>query len=297
MALRLLKSGALPAALAALSTSGCGATVPSMMITGDHDHATAYFVNKVVDHVKSEIGCAVTRVIDYDKQVAAQNKSKRRIAWLDGWSAKMQLKLTVDEKTTLTPGASLTALLPNAATHVGGATITTPQSFSMGLGGQLSSDATRIDTSDYTFDLASDFLHNSQYAGNSPTCSKYTGVLTDGDLQIYDFLDSRTFPYEISTNAGATQNVDLKAPSTLQTDITFVVAASGNVTPTWKFVAVTANTNNPLLNSGRTQTDDILLTLGPTAPGGGASQALTDAHNIGKQNSGFSSALYGHQQQ
>lgn len=284
--LRGWKYGSL--ASASLCLAGCGANVPDMAAPGGEPHATAFLVNKIVDHVKSELGCAVVKVIDYDKDNAA-SKTKRALAWLDSWSGKMSLKLIVDEKTTITPGVSLTHLYSNAVNIVGKSTITTPQSFVFGFGGQFSSDATRTDQSDYSFNIKKDFLDNPKYAKGSPTCSSYTGFLTDGDLKLYDVLDSRTFPYEIPGN------VDDTPPSTLQTEISFIVAGSGNITPTWKFVAVSGNTANPLLNSGRISTDDILITFGPSTPNGKPSQALETAHDIGKQTSGFSAAVNSHQ--
>lgn len=272
--------------LASLLSAGCGANVPDIVVPPGEKDASAFLVNRIVGHIKSEVGCAILKVIDYDRKTYGNN---RRTKWLDTWSAKMSLKLTVDEKSTLAPGVSLTHLYPNAVNNVGGSNITTGQSFNLGLGGQFSTDATRIDMSDYSFNLKNDFINKTaEYGDKSPRCSPYTGFLVDGDLKIYDVLSSRIFPYITGT-------ADDVPPTTLQTDITFIVAGSGNVTPTWKFVTVSGNTGNPLFSSGRTSTDDIIITFGPSAPDGKPSQALSEAHNIAKTTSGFNTALLGHQ--
>ncbi len=57
-------------------------------------------------------------------------------------------------------------------------------------------------------------------------------------------------------------------PDTLTIEIKFIVVTSGNVTPTWKLVRVSANTGAiPLLATGRTRTHDLIITLGPPTQG------------------------------
>lgn len=47
-------------------------------------------------------------------------------------------------------------------------------------------------------------------------------------------------------------------------EIKFIMVSNGNITPTWKLVNVTASSGNlPLLNLGRTRTNDLILTFGP----------------------------------
>jgi hypothetical protein len=63
-----------------------------------------------------------------------------------GWGVQMQLSLEVDESIALNPGLSFTELYPNVVKVFGvGNSVTTPQSFSLGLGGTLSSQAFRTD--------------------------------------------------------------------------------------------------------------------------------------------------------
>jgi hypothetical protein len=52
-------------------------------------------------------------------------------------------------------------------------------------------------------------------------------------------------------------------PDTLSIEIKFIIVTSGNVTPTWKLLRVTANTSGSLLSLGRTRTHDLIITIGP----------------------------------
>jgi hypothetical protein len=78
----------------------------------------------------------------------------------DNWGAQVTLQLQVDESSALNPGVAFNTPMHSAITHfvgegVGGSTsvmqgrafpfLSTPQSYSLGLGGALSSAATRID--------------------------------------------------------------------------------------------------------------------------------------------------------
>jgi hypothetical protein len=53
------------------------------------------------------------------------------------------------------------------------------------------------------------------------------------------------------------------APDTLSIEIKFIIVTSGNVTPTWKLLRVSANTTGNLLSLGRTRTHDLIITIGP----------------------------------
>jgi len=53
----------------------------------------------------------------------------------------------------------------------------------------------------------------------------------------------------------------------LSYDIKFVVVSSGNVTPSWKIVSLSANSGeSPFLAAGRSRTHDLTLTFGPGDP-------------------------------
>ena len=51
---------------------------------------------------------------------------------------------------------------------------------------------------------------------------------------------------------------------TVSLEIKFIIVTSGNITPTWKLVRVSANTgSSPLFAAGRTRTHDLIITIGP----------------------------------
>ena len=53
-------------------------------------------------------------------------------------------------------------------------------------------------------------------------------------------------------------------PDTISIEIKFVIVSSGNVTPTWKLLRVSASTGSaPLFGMGRTRTHDLIITIGP----------------------------------
>jgi hypothetical protein len=74
------------------------------------------------------------------------------------WKALVSLSLEVDESASLNPGLALNVPLANAMSTFGvinktPVTTTTPQSFSVGFGGTLSSTATRIDKFDPSYTI------------------------------------------------------------------------------------------------------------------------------------------------
>jgi hypothetical protein len=47
-------------------------------------------------------------------------------------------------------------------------------------------------------------------------------------------------------------------------EIKFIIISTGNITPTWKLIQVSANSGNaPFFSTGRTRTHDLLITIGP----------------------------------
>jgi hypothetical protein len=54
------------------------------------------------------------------------------------------------------------------------------------------------------------------------------------------------------------------APDTISIEIKFIIVSSGNVTPTWKLLRISANAGSaPLFGMGRTRTHDLIITIGP----------------------------------
>jgi hypothetical protein len=293
-------------ALASL-IGGCGTHTPDVVLN-NQPHATAFKVNKILNHVKCELRSAVLRAIAYDKANATEQLAQkglpntpkqldkeRRIKWLESWSAKLTIKLVVDEKGTLNPGVSFTKLYPSALTVFSNkTTLSTPQSASLGLGGLLSSQATRTETVDYFFVFKSDFIDKEKQFANRPDqCIESGGILVDSDLKIQDWLDAATFPFYLPNNVGANS----APPDVLSHETAFVLTTSGNITPSWKLVNVSANQAASLVSAGRTDTGDLIVTIGPgAAPKSKTpSQVVQQAHFVSQINSAFSASLKGSQ--
>jgi hypothetical protein len=228
------------ALLLCLPTAGCGLRTPDMVVLGD-THATSDLVLKIMNHVEDELGCAIVAMIKFDKNNAIDG---RAFPWLDRSVAKIALKLTVDEKSTLNAGLNYTDFFTNAVSTIGKTVITTQRSFMLGANIGGSSDATRIDNSDYSFSVADAFVKDKDYSETGEHCTApHDGVLMDSDLHINDWLDSRLRQYILHPEAKRT------APNTLTTEITFVVAYNGNVTPNWHLVPTSFNTGtSPFFN-------------------------------------------------
>jgi hypothetical protein len=159
--------------------------------------------------------------------------------------------------------------------------VTTPRNFGLAGGVNVSSDATRVIQVDYSFDFAKDFFADPKLKHSDEIknlCSPYSGLFVDGDLKVYDSFSAILLPYQESPD---NKNADIKfvsgTSSTMQTHITFIVAGNGSITPAWKLIPVSFNLNsNPFFQSGRTRTDDVIITIGKKAP------EVASAHDITK---------------
>ncbi len=263
------------AVLCSVSLGGCGVYTPLMELD-QQPHVTGFLANRIVGHVKCELGRAILDEIKFDEDNTKQNGGKRHFAWLDDWAGTLTITMQVDEKSSLSPGLTWNDPLPKA------------QTFSLGLGGAGSADATRKQQVDYIFNIRNDFINDKTFRKfNNPetrtrNCEDGDAILIESDLRIKDWLDSALFPLDIP------HNVDAKPPDVLTDDLTFVVSFSGNITPTWKLVRSSINPSSPLFSATRTRTNEALIALGPPktstkgapATSKGPSQTVLDFRNI-----------------
>jgi hypothetical protein len=212
-----------------------------------------------------------------------------------GWIAQVVISLQVDESSALNPGVTLNDTLANAVKTFGvGNSVTVGQSFNLGLGGTLSSTATRIDKFNPQYSI--DFLstpNSSQSVcipGNDPfealaprsspfLIESHLGIkewLVDAML-VNDYLPSDLTHTETKTAAPErplrSTRATASAPpggggatkaDTVSYEIKFVIVSSGNITPTWKLLRASANTGSlPFFALGRTRTHDLIITIGP----------------------------------
>ncbi len=298
--LRRLAGGACLAA--STSVTGCGFYVPTIEPLASSQLEVGRIVNDIANHIGCEIGNAVSAVHQRYRtpELAAE------IAWLDTWAAKITLSIVVQEKTDFAPGISFKTLFSNATTTFGTQTITSAQSFSFGIGGQFSSEATRTENVGYF--VSSGALRKRVETGmalNPPRpCHHGEGPNIEGDLKFREWLEATILPTQspgttgqlpILTDASlqaqpavvgaaeakrtakpagaATTALTTEAPKPppfdiISHEVNFVVVAGGNITPTWTLVTFSANTgNSPLIGATRTRTNNVLITMGRTVNG------------------------------
>jgi hypothetical protein len=149
------------------------------------------------------------------------------------------------------------------------------QSFSFNLGGTASANALRTETIQYTFRNI-DLLNF--YKRNGSCVDDIHGVMIDGNLKIREFIYDKAL-IAFSSNIQLVPPKDNHAVpghavpghaiyqippyNTFTEEITFVASYGANVTPTWHLARFSANTSSNLLLGQRTNTNDLVITLGP----------------------------------
>lgn len=226
--------------LLGLFAGSCGLYTPEMESLYEPQSDQKLFENTIISNVKCEITLGVAESL----QLYGTAGDHKAIDWLPHWGATVAMKLTVDEKSSLSPGFTLTP--PN-------------NPFSLGLAPTGSADATRVEQIAFTYQFRDLLREYKRHPFNS--CSENeNGVLIKSNLKIAQFITDKVF---VATVPGTTENPGNKSPySTFSDEITFVVAYGGGITPTWKFTRVTVNPST-LFTATRTNTDDLTITLGP----------------------------------
>jgi len=264
-------------------------------------------VNAVVEHVQCEVQTSVQFLLldDIDAAAAASAaglKQGRSVDWLNKWGAQSILTITVDEKSSLNPGVTFTPPMAPAVTQFPpNLTVTTPQSFSLGLGASASADATRKETLSWLIDfkrftdknslararvLRDQIYELAAISGGEPVamlCNQQHGTLVQGDLKLKEWLYAATTPTFVRNGVASDYAKGLQAEAkaskkdVIAHEITFVILYSGNITPSWKLLRVSANTGSqPLLGAQRSRTQDLIISMGPLAETG-PSQAQQNA--------------------
>jgi hypothetical protein len=126
--------------------AACGTYVPELEEFWGGPDDVSNKVNLITSQVKCELRESVRSLLTEDAKIAKRDGTKTQLDWLKDWAAQVTLTLTIVESTAANPGAAINTVLNNATTSFGKTVITTPQSFSMGLGVSGSSAATRTDT-------------------------------------------------------------------------------------------------------------------------------------------------------
>jgi hypothetical protein len=281
---------------------GCGLTVPNIAEVWDRDipespppeashkiSATAQIEFEIVNKIHCDLQKAVHKALQYPVSAGATPTGKftRLYPGLfpPNWAAQVALSLQVDEASGINPGVALNQVLPNSV-HVFGlgtaGTVTSGQSFSLGFGGTASSTSTRTDKFNPYWSVAdlskpferfsSCYPENDTFrrlnvtpATSSPIIVSELGIedWLIGSMFVNDLIPSTPQPKTSKTSGGG-QGGGPK-PESISIEIKFIIVTTGNVTPTWKLVNVSANTGNaPFFSAGRTRTHDLIITIGPS---------------------------------
>jgi len=237
--------------------SGCGVYTPSKDpfrddVPGPTTGTTngGNYENSIVNHVTCEIAQGLYQA------------KKLELSWLMDWGTTVTQSITAEDQSGLAPGITSINPFQNGVIQfpVGG-NVVSPQSFSVSVGGTASANALRTETIQYTF-RNRDILR----LANPETCTRELpgGVLIDGDLKIREFIYDKALIARLN-NASLVAGDDSPF-NTFTEEITFVAAYGSSFTPTWKLVRLTANTSSNLIVAQRTNTNDLVITLGPLNP-------------------------------
>jgi hypothetical protein len=211
------------------------------------------FENVIVNNVKCELHKGVQDTFAYYRNSPDQ---LARLQWLKDWGATVQLKITVDEQSALTPGVSFINPLENWIRKFPSGAVTLQQSTGVSLGGSVTAHATRVETISFTVsfkELLSERPIN--------TCDQENGVMIQSDLKIGQFIFDKAF---LATVPGSVEPFITKGPpyTVLSDEITFVASFGGSITPTWKFARLSVNPTGTLFGATRNHTHDVIITLG-----------------------------------
>jgi hypothetical protein len=236
--------------------SACGVYTPDKdpfkndtIIDADTDWTSGgRYESLVVNHVACEISQGLTRA------------SVLKLPWLRQWGTTVTQTITVEDQTGLSPGISAVAPLPNSVLAFpasNGGNVTLPQSTSVSVGGTASANGLRTETIQYTFrnqDLLDSY--------NSGCLSTINGVMMDGNLKIAEFIYDKASVSLSHAIQLASDDPYVPGFNTFTEEITFVATYGASVTPTWHLARLTANTSSNLLVAQRTNTNDLIITLG-----------------------------------
>jgi hypothetical protein len=254
-----------------LSVAGCGTYVPQIgEIWDDNSGTNARDLERLI---KEKVYCEVQRAVK-DVNTISKGSSDNVLKYdpktgtfiaihplPDNWGVQMQLQLIVEEASSINPGVTIAEPIKPALLFA-----TPPpmaQSFTFGVGGTASSDATRTDKFTLYYlvqDLMKDKTCDSQA---DPQKIAADSLLLQSDLGIERWLIN-------ALNVWYRTGIPRPQPkiASLSYDVKFDVLTSAYGLPGWKIVRVT--TGNGMLNlftTKRERTHEMILTFGPSENG------------------------------
>ncbi|WP_149529911.1 hypothetical protein [Tardiphaga sp. P9-11] len=216
-----------------LLLSACGAVVPEMNEFYERPEQQRHNERRIIGQIQCELREGVRSAIKAQRDKVGGPT----VDWLIDWGAKVNLNIVADEKGSLAPGASLTQMYGL-------------NKFTFGGGLDLSSNATRDETVEFTYAFA-------ELLAQSPkSCTPEDAILIKSNLKIGDFINNK------ADLAGA-PGVARMPFSVFSWKVSFIVVYGASATPTYEFIDVTAGTGNPFVNVSRTKTHTATITIAP----------------------------------
>jgi hypothetical protein len=278
--------------LISMGLASCGLMIPDIKESWDKDvpadpvTATPKITGaaQMEWEIRRRVYCELKEAVRSVNQLLLAQRTGKNVKGADksggpiplNWEAQVSLSLEVDESSSINPGLALNTPLPNTINYPAKTTalgavpaVITPQSFSLGVGGTLSSTATRIDTYNPYYSVAALMKPTTGESVCVPENDPFTRaslkpvtsspLIIVGDLGIQDWLTGAMLNNVLLPSIGGSTG---KPPVTYE--VKFIIVSSGNVTPTWKLVRVSANAGAlSFISTGRTRTHDLIVTIGP----------------------------------
>jgi hypothetical protein len=244
---------------------GCGLQTPDLQSPISKEADLHITMDHIINEVKCELTHGILRAIARDDLDSEHNKTPPTLGFIENWSALSTLTLTSEEMSSFNPSLSYTDILSNDIRKFPNGNVTTSRAFSLGAGVSVSADGTRTGKVNF-FYVFRDFLANPNAAGIDLTksCEHQSNYLLESHLKLDDWIEQALYPP--ITKANLTPTGYNQPTSLISHEVTFVIKASGSITPSWKLVPVSFNTGVlPFIQANRNQTNDLLITLGQTA--------------------------------
>jgi hypothetical protein len=231
---------------AALMLGGCGTYVPDTQDFPGNTGDQQLLVQAIVQSVHCEVENAISDFYRQARQYPAMQPMARA---LDSWGLQMTLSLKTEEKGTLSPTVAWSPPSPAAAL------------FTLGSSATLSSDATRTDKLYFYYKVKE--LKNRHCPTGVQPAAPVSSPLIQNNLKFGDWL------YDVLIPAGTNEITLPTSPSgplkqnVIYYEVSFEVATTGSLTPSWKFTHVSVNPTGTLAAATRDRTHDLQITMGP----------------------------------
>ena len=221
-----------------LLLAGCGTYVPDIQEFPGGPAAGQQLVTAIVGNVKCEVQDAIDDLYRLDPK-----------PFLDGWGVQIALNLTMVEKSALNPAGVYSPVSPISTVFV------------LGVGGELSSEATRTEKLNSYFSVAElrQLKHKRcESRANGP-------FLLQGNLKLSEWLlDVATTDSTGGTNLKRGLAVFGSGDGgVLSHEVKFDIVTGGTITPSWTFLTGAINPDGTtFLAARRERTHTLTITFG-----------------------------------